>query len=320
MPCSARSSAGSGRTGSRPKASSRRTSIRWAGRTGSSRSARSTAHVREEVGIFDQSSFAKYELTGRDALQALDWICANDVAKPAGRLTYTQLLNTRGGIEADLTVARLAEDKFYIVTGTGFRTHDLAWIGDHIGDGLDARLDRRHRRIRHAVADGAAGARRAGGGDRRRRLQRRLPVRPCARDRHRRPHGAGAARHLCRRARLGTACADRRHRRGVRRADGGRRAARHPAGRLSRAGIAQAGKGLPRLGLRHHAQRHAVRGGARLGGEAPEEHRLPRPARAGEGQRRSARRSASPASRSTIPRSCCSAARRSCATASRSAI
>lgn len=97
-------------------------------------------HVREAVGIFDQSSFAKYEMTGADAAKALDWICANDVAKPAGRLTYTQLLNTRGGIEADLTVARLADDKFYIVTGTGFRTHDLAWIRDHIPAGLDAAL------------------------------------------------------------------------------------------------------------------------------------------------------------------------------------
>jgi sarcosine dehydrogenase len=97
-------------------------------------------HVREAVGIFDQSSFAKYELTGKDSLRALDWICANDVNKPAGRLTYTQLLNTRGGIEADLTVARLSEDRFYIVTGTGFRTHDLGWIGEHIGDGLDARV------------------------------------------------------------------------------------------------------------------------------------------------------------------------------------
>jgi sarcosine dehydrogenase len=96
--------------------------------------------VREAVGIFDQSSFAKYEMTGPDALKALDWICANDVARPAGRLTYTQLLNTRGGIEADLTVARLAEEKFYIVTGTGFRTHDLAWIRDHIGDNLHAQL------------------------------------------------------------------------------------------------------------------------------------------------------------------------------------
>jgi 4-methylaminobutanoate oxidase (formaldehyde-forming) len=98
------------------------------------------AHVREAVGIFDQSSFAKYELIGKDAQRALDWICANDVNKPTGRLTYTQLLNTRGGIEADLTVARLSDEKFYIVTGTGFRTHDLAWIGEHIGDGFDARL------------------------------------------------------------------------------------------------------------------------------------------------------------------------------------
>ncbi|TIR45058.1 MAG: hypothetical protein E5X53_37680, partial [Mesorhizobium sp.] len=71
-------------------------------------------HVREHVGIFDQSSFAKYEMTGADALKALDWICANDVAKPVGRLTYTQLLNTRGGIEADLTVTRLGEDRFYV--------------------------------------------------------------------------------------------------------------------------------------------------------------------------------------------------------------
>ncbi|MDW6025244.1 FAD-dependent oxidoreductase [Mesorhizobium sp. BAC0120] len=98
-------------------------------------------HVREKVGIFDQSSFAKYELSGKDALKALDWICANDIAKPAGRLTYTQLLNSRGGIEADLTIARIAEERFYIVTGTGFRTHDFGWISDHIGRGLDARLD-----------------------------------------------------------------------------------------------------------------------------------------------------------------------------------
>ena len=97
------------------------------------------AQVREAVGIFDQSSFAKYELTGRDAARALDWICANDVSKPPGRLTYTQLLNSRGGIEADLTVARLAEDRFYIVTGTGFRAHDAAWIAGHMPKG-DVRL------------------------------------------------------------------------------------------------------------------------------------------------------------------------------------
>ena len=60
--------------------------------------------------------------------------------KPPGRLTYTQMLNSRGGIECDLTVARLAEDRFYIVTGTGFRTHDFAWIRQNTPADLDATL------------------------------------------------------------------------------------------------------------------------------------------------------------------------------------
>ena len=94
--------------------------------------------VRERAGLFDQSSFAKYEITGKDAAAALSWIAANAVDKPSGRLTYTQMLNSRGGIECDLTVARLADDRFYIVTGTRFRTHDLAWIREHVPAGLDA--------------------------------------------------------------------------------------------------------------------------------------------------------------------------------------
>ena len=96
--------------------------------------------VRERVGVFDQTSFAKYEVHGKDAASALEWICANRVAREVGRLTYTQLLNTRGGIEADLTVARLAEDHFYIVTGTGFRTHDMAWIEEHLPQGADVSI------------------------------------------------------------------------------------------------------------------------------------------------------------------------------------
>ncbi len=90
------------------------------------------AHVRTHAGLFDQSSFAKYELSGPGAAAALTRICAGHVGRAPGRITYTQLLNTRGGIEADLTVARLAEDHFYIVTGTGFRSHDLAWIASHL--------------------------------------------------------------------------------------------------------------------------------------------------------------------------------------------
>lgn len=96
--------------------------------------------VRESAGIFDQSSFAKYELSGPGAATALDWICANNVTRGPGRLTYTQMLNSRGGIECDLTVAQLAEDHFYIVTGTGFRTHDASWIRDHMPEDCDAVL------------------------------------------------------------------------------------------------------------------------------------------------------------------------------------
>ncbi len=88
--------------------------------------------VRTKAGLFDQSSFAKFEMKGPDAEQALNWISAGNIAKPAGSLTYTQMLNSRGGIECDLTVAKLAEDHFYIVTGTGFRSHDFTWIKRNI--------------------------------------------------------------------------------------------------------------------------------------------------------------------------------------------
>lgn len=96
--------------------------------------------AREAAVLFDQTSFAKFELVGRDAEAALSWIAANDVAKPIGTIIYTQLLNARGGIEADVTVTRLAADRYLIVTGTGFATHDFHWIASNIPDGLDARL------------------------------------------------------------------------------------------------------------------------------------------------------------------------------------
>jgi 4-methylaminobutanoate oxidase (formaldehyde-forming) len=103
--------------------------------------AREHRAVREAVGVFDQSSFAKFYLTGRDAEAALSWICANNVAKPPGALVYTQMLNERGGIECDLTIARLTEQKYYIVTGTGFATHDADWISKNIPAGMEARLE-----------------------------------------------------------------------------------------------------------------------------------------------------------------------------------
>jgi len=96
--------------------------------------------ARERVAIFDQTSFAKFMLVGRDAEKALSWIAANDVTKPPGHLVYTQMLNDRGGIECDLTVGRLSPSEYYIVTGTGFATHDFDWISRSIQDGLDASL------------------------------------------------------------------------------------------------------------------------------------------------------------------------------------
>jgi glycine cleavage system T protein len=90
--------------------------------------------VREAVGLFDQSSFCKLRLEGPDALAVLQRLCANDVDVPPGRLVYTQMLNARGGIEADLTVTRLAADTFMIVTSAAASTHNAHWIRRHLGE------------------------------------------------------------------------------------------------------------------------------------------------------------------------------------------
>jgi len=95
---------------------------------------------RERVAVFDQTSFAKFLLVGRDAEKALSWIAAGDVTRAPGHLVYTQMLNDRGGIECDLTVSRLSETEYYIVTGTGFATHDFDWISRSIPKGLEASL------------------------------------------------------------------------------------------------------------------------------------------------------------------------------------
>ena len=71
---------------------------------------------------------------------ALNWIAANNIDKPVGSLTYTQMLDDKGGIQCDLTIARIAEDEFYIVTGTGFVTHDFNWIKSNIGPEMNANL------------------------------------------------------------------------------------------------------------------------------------------------------------------------------------
>ena len=95
---------------------------------------------REAAALFDQSYFSKFMLLGRDAEASLQRLCAGNLAKPPGRVTYTQMLNAEGGIESDLTIARLAEDAYYIVTGTAFATHDSRHIRRHLPAGAAAHL------------------------------------------------------------------------------------------------------------------------------------------------------------------------------------
>jgi 4-methylaminobutanoate oxidase (formaldehyde-forming) len=84
--------------------------------------------VREAVGLFDQSSLASFLLQGADASTALQRLCANRVDVGIGRIVYTQMLNKRGGIECDLTVTRLADDAYLVVTIAAAATHDADWI------------------------------------------------------------------------------------------------------------------------------------------------------------------------------------------------
>ncbi len=94
--------------------------------------------LRSGVTLCDQSSFAKFELLGPGALAAIQRLAVSNMDKPVGSVIYTQLCNERGGIEADLTVTRLGENHFYIVTGAGFGVHDADWISQHLPD--DAHL------------------------------------------------------------------------------------------------------------------------------------------------------------------------------------
>src|SRR5919106_770605 len=94
--------------------------------------------VRERIGLFDLSSFGKFLVQGRDAEMVLQRVCANDVAVAPGRIVYTQWLNERGGIEADLTVTRLAEDAYLVVTSAASQNRDLHWLKRHITEGAHA--------------------------------------------------------------------------------------------------------------------------------------------------------------------------------------
>ncbi len=90
--------------------------------------------IRNGVGLYDMTSFGKIRVEGRDAEAVLNRVCGNDIAVPVGRIVYTQFLNDRGGIEADVTVTRLSETAFLVVTPAATLQRDLAWLRRHCDD------------------------------------------------------------------------------------------------------------------------------------------------------------------------------------------
>ena len=103
----------------------------WAGKVWSPAVGAEHRACRESAALFDETSFAKIDVFGPGAPEFLERHCANRVSRDVGAVTYTQMLNARGGIECDFTVTRVEDGRFRIITGTAFGRHDLAWIRSH---------------------------------------------------------------------------------------------------------------------------------------------------------------------------------------------
>jgi len=88
--------------------------------------------TRERVALFDLTAFSKFEVDGPKALEFLQYITTNQMDQPVGKITYTSMVNKDGGIKCDLTITRLGDDRFRIVTGGSTKIHDLAWIRSHL--------------------------------------------------------------------------------------------------------------------------------------------------------------------------------------------
>ena len=96
--------------------------------------AREHRAIRMGVGMYDMSSFGKLRVEGREAEAFLNYVCGGDMSGPVGKITYTQFLNKAGGIEADVTVTRLAETAYLVVTPAATRLADETWLRRHVGD------------------------------------------------------------------------------------------------------------------------------------------------------------------------------------------
>jgi len=93
--------------------------------------------VQASAGLIDMTSFGKIDVTGTDAVFFLQRMAAGNIDKPVGSIVYTQFLNEDGGIESDVTVARLEENTFRIISGTSFVSNDLGWLEMHKDKQMD---------------------------------------------------------------------------------------------------------------------------------------------------------------------------------------
>ena len=277
-PRSARSRGGSAPTGSSRTRERGDESLRprgWAGRLWSPAIGAEHRACRETAALFDETSFAKIEVAGEGAAAFLERLCDNRVARDVGAITYTQMLNPRGGIECDFTVTRLAEDRFRIVTGTAFGQHDLAWIRAHAPDDGSVTVDDVTSKLRLPRPLGPARARRPAAAhdattsdDFSYMRAREIAVGPVPCLALRVTYVGELGWELYCPTEFGLRLWDV--------ALGGRARPRARRGRIQGDRLASPGEGLPGLGQRHHARRDAVRGGARVRGQA-RQGRLHRP-------------------------------------------
>lgn len=106
----------------------------WAGKNWSTAIITEALATRDKIGLYDVSSFSKIEIKGPGAAAYLEYLCANTVNKGPGHVTYTQMLNERGGIESDVTVTQIDGETFRMISGTALNSHDTAWLNEHLPD------------------------------------------------------------------------------------------------------------------------------------------------------------------------------------------
>ena len=217
------------------------------------------AAFRERVGIIDLSSFGKIAVCGPGALALLERVCDNRIDRPVGSVIYTQFLNQRGGIVADLTVTRLAEERFRIVTGAGAIDSDLGWLRLNLRE-EDGAVELRDESDELAVIGiwGPHARELLAAAHRRRRLERRAALSQRTPARAGRRPDPRPADHLRRRARLRALPAAGMGRPGLGSPDGRRRRSRHSCRRLPGARVAAHREGLSLLRNRSDRERHPV--------------------------------------------------------------